>query len=176
MLDPVPMIVIRAALALLLGISVAQKLRAPEVFRHAVAGYRLLPASLVGPVAGLLIVLELVLALGCALGARGAFVGVTALLVSYSAAIGINLARGRRDIDCGCGGPYEERPLSHWLILRNGVLASIALIGTLPVEPRELSWMDGVTILATLLASATLYAAFEVLAAQAPRLEALRHA
>ncbi len=168
------MVVIRAALVLLLGISVAHKLRAPDVFRHAVAGYGLVPSRLVGPAAGLVIVLELVLALGVALGARGAFAGVAALLVIYSFAIGINLARGRRDIDCGCGGPYEQRPLSRWLVLRNGVLALIALLGTLPVEPRELSWMDGLTILAALMASATLYAAFEVLAAQAPRLEALR--
>ncbi|MCZ6658873.1 MAG: methylamine utilization protein MauE [Gammaproteobacteria bacterium] len=46
------------------------------------------------------------------------------LLGIYILAIGINLARGRAAIDCGCGG--EATPLSVWLVLRNVVLIILA--------------------------------------------------
>ena len=50
-----------------------------------------------------------------------------ALLVLYSAAIAINLLRGRRDIECGCGGAATHVPLSGWLLARNAALMATAL-------------------------------------------------
>jgi len=50
-----------------------------------------------------------------------------ALLVLYSSAIAINLVRGRRDIECGCGGAATHVPLSGWLLARNAALMATAL-------------------------------------------------
>ena len=48
------------------------------------------------------------------------------LLAVYTAAIGINLARGRFDVDCGCSGPGGGRRLGLSLVLRNGVVLLVA--------------------------------------------------
>lgn len=93
-----------------------------------VADYRLLPERLVEPVARLLIGAEFaVVALlawpsQSALGAAAA----AALLSLYALAIGVNVARGRRRIDCGCGGTAQS--LSWSLVIRNALLAALALL------------------------------------------------
>jgi Methylamine utilisation protein MauE len=48
------------------------------------------------------------------------------LLALYSVAIAINLLRGRRDIECGCGGAATHVPLSGWLLARNAALMAAA--------------------------------------------------
>ena len=173
MVDPVPIIVIRAALALLFAVSALQKLRAPAAFTHAVREYRLLPARLALPFAAVLIVLELVLAIGAFMGSATAVLGIVALLLLYSVAIAINLWRGRVEIDCGCGGASQGRPLSLWLLGRNGGLAALGALALLPVVPRTLGLLDAFAIGAALIVAAALYAASENLAGMSPRLRAL---
>jgi hypothetical protein len=46
------------------------------------------------------------------------------ILGVYTVAMSVNLARGRRYIDCGCGD--LPTPLSGWLLLRNGLLMALA--------------------------------------------------
>ncbi len=68
-----------------------------------------------------------------------------ALLGVYSFAIGINLARGRVHISCGCGfaaATDAGTPISSGLILRNGALILILLASLLPSNGRELIWID----------------------------------
>jgi uncharacterized membrane protein YphA (DoxX/SURF4 family) len=176
MLDPVIAIVIRVALGLLFGAAALDKLRAPAAFTAAVRDYRLVPEPAVPAVAWIVTVGEFVFAIGAILGSRPALGGLAVLLLVYAGAIAVNLVRGRREIDCGCGGADEHRPLSGFLLVRNGVLAMFALPALLPTAPRSLGAIDLVCIGAAVLALALLYAAGDRLAAMAPRLEGLRRA
>jgi hypothetical protein len=167
---------LRGALALLLLWAGAHKLRAFGAFQATVADYRLLPATLAAPAAALLVVVEV--ALGLALLAPAlrmpAVAGTASLLALYTGAIAVNLLRGRRDIDCGCAGPALRQPLREWLLVRNGVLVVLALLAGLPVTPRPLLWLDGVTVVGGVAVLAALYASIDRLAANAPALARLR--
>lgn len=171
-LDPALLGVLRASLALLFAFAALHKLRDPAGFAARVAGYALLPAW-AAPICALgLAAAELVLSAGLIVPAtaRGAAGAAAALLVVYAVAIAINLKRGRRALDCGCG--LAPRPLGRDLVLRNGVLAALALCAALPSAPRALVWVDAWTIACATLATAALFAAVDVAAAQRARLAA----
>jgi hypothetical protein len=82
----------------------------------------------------------------------------------------VNLARGRRDLGCGCGGPAARQPISGGLVARNAALATAALAGLLSTATRALVWIDALTVVGTVAALAALYAATNALIAQAPAL------
>jgi hypothetical protein len=117
------------------------------------------------PAAAGFVVGELALALGLWLPALRATcaLGAAALLSLYGIAIAINLTRGRRDIDCGCGGPLGRQTLSEALVLRNALLAVAAVAAALPVAPRALGWLDGWTLGAAVAAMTVLYNALNAL-------------
>jgi len=69
-----------------------------------------------------------------------------ALLLAYAVAIAINLARGRRDLDCGCAGPNDRRPISAWMVWRNVGMAILLAAALLPWSDRALVLTDGVTV------------------------------
>ena len=117
------------ALAGILLLAAAHKVRHFVAFRGILAQYRLLPDRLVRIAAPLVIAAELVtgsalLAPGALLPAAVAAAMAAALLSLYTGAIAFNLARGRHAIDCGCGGQFT--PLSLWLVARNGLLLGLA--------------------------------------------------
>lgn len=95
-------------------------------FQGFVADYRLLPEPAVAPVAWAALVGECLLALlivwpsGRSLGLALA----ACLFAAYGAVIAINLRRGHRHIECGCGGAPQV--LSESLIGRNAALIVIA--------------------------------------------------
>jgi hypothetical protein len=175
-MDPVIAAALRAALAVLFASAAAHKLRGLAGFRATLADYRVVPDRLAGPAAGVVVGAELaVAALFVTPGLHhAAAVAGAALLALYALAIGVNLARGRRDLDCGCAGPGARRPISGWLVARNLGLAAVALAGLVPVRARGLVWVDAVTLAGTTAALAALWAASERLAAEAPRLARLR--
>ena len=146
MIDPAVDAALRAAFALLFLVAASHKLRDPGRFRTTLAEYRLLP----GPVAA------------------------AAVLAVYGAAIAVNLARGRRHIDCGCVGPAVRRPISGWLVARNAALAAAALAAVAPVRPRPLVWVDALTVMGATATLAALYASVDRLLAHAPALARLR--
>jgi hypothetical protein len=166
-MDPVIALALRAGLTLLLAGAALAKLRDLHGFAAAVAGYRLLPAKLARPAAAGFVGAEAALAAGLWLAPAPAAYGAAALLALYAAAIGVNLARGRRDIDCGCGGPLGRQALSETLVLRNLVLAGAALACALPLAPRALAWLDAVTLGAAVASLAALYVASGVAFARA---------
>ncbi len=92
------------------------------------------------------------------------------LLALYSGAIAINLARGRRDIDCGCLGPAgKSARIGPWLLVRNGVLAlAAATLAVLPVSVRPLHWIDALSLVGGLAALVLVWFAVHVIAATAP--------
>ncbi|WP_353227877.1 MauE/DoxX family redox-associated membrane protein [Novosphingobium sp.] len=119
------------------------KLRHRELVPGVVANYRILPDGLVNPVAAALPLAEL--GLGLALfvsvvtggGLRIAALPAAALFVVFAAAMAINIVRGRRMIDCGCGRSQLRQPLSWGLVVRNLVLAALVAIHAIGVAPGE---------------------------------------
>ena len=175
-MDPVIVATLRAALALLFFVAAGHKLRDLGRFRATLGEYRLVPDRFAAPAAALLVAAEAAAA-GALLvpGARAAgLLAAAALLFVYGAAIAINLARGRWDIDCGCAGPAVRRPITGWLVARNAVLAAAALAGLAPVHPRALLWVDAVTVAGATAALAACYASLDRVIAYAPRLARLR--
>lgn len=110
------------------------KLQHRELLSGVIANYRLLPAGLVGPAALLLPPAEL--AVGAALLLAGHWLAAAAaavLLVAFAAAMGINITRGRREIDCGCGRSQLRQPLSWLLVGRNLALAALLVPCFIPM-------------------------------------------
>lgn len=175
-IDPVIDVALRASLAVLFAAAASHKVREPRRFRGTVAEYRLLPATLVTPAALALVAGEIAVATALVTpGWRTAgLLGAAALLVLYGGAIAINLVRGRRDLDCGCAGPAVRRPISVWLVARNGVLAAIALAACVPVAARPLVWVDALTILGSTVTLAALYASVDRMLANLPGLARVR--
>jgi hypothetical protein len=114
-------------MAPILGRAAAFKLRDPGAFADAVVAYRIAPAALVWSISRILPVVEIVLAAALMFPpARRWTEGAAAvLMVVFAGAMALNLFRGRREIDCGCGDPARRQPLGWGLVTRNLVLAAI---------------------------------------------------
>ena len=175
--DPVVTHMVAAALAILLLVGAWQKLRDQVAFRTALEAYDIVPATSLSAVfawalpcgealAAVALVIDQTRMFGVALAA--------ALLAVVTAAVVINLLRGRTDLGCGCGGIEDEQKLSWALVARNGVL--LALLAVVGLEPaaREFTTLDYVTIAAGACALYGLYAMVNQLLANQPRLLRLR--
>ena len=172
-LDPVFAWVARLALALLFAHAAWHKARDLQAFRAALAGYRLLPERAVGAAALALVGLELATA-AALLASRAGGALALALLGAYTLAIALNLARGRREIDCGCFGPAARQPLSGALVARNLVLLASAALALAPTSARAPHWSDALSVAGGVAFAALAFAAQGALLANAPRLRALR--
>jgi uncharacterized membrane protein YphA (DoxX/SURF4 family) len=139
-MEPVIAWTLRVVLALLFGISAWEKLQDFSKFKGVMRDYQLIPPAWISIAARSLIVCEGVVAIAL-VATPWAGLGVIGLLVVYGAAIAINLARGRTEIDCGCGGT-DGQPLSSLLLVRNALLAAAALGVLLPLRSRALGAED----------------------------------
>ena len=144
-------------------------------FRAALVDYRLLPAGACGAAAVALVGAEALVGVALFVPTLAAVAALAAagLLGLYSGAIAVNLARGRRAIDCGCMGPAGRRELGWELVARNVALVAGAAMCALPSAPRALVWIDVFTIGAGVLVAALLYAAIDTGLANARRLRSL---
>lgn len=142
MIDPLITIVIATSLAILFLLAARHKLSAPDRFEAQLAAYRLVPDRMLTPVARLMPWIEIAVALGMLFAVSRPVAGLMAatLLAVYALAMAVNLLRGRSKIDCGCGD--TPQPLSVWLLLRNAVLASGAVLLVAPVATRPLGALD----------------------------------
>ena len=167
-MDPLLNLAIALPISVLL-ISASQHKRADlPRFRAQLGAYDVLPASTVATSATLLPWAELGTGLALLVPAlRPAAAAIAcALFATYALAIAVNLIRGRKDIDCGCGGPAQ--PLSWLLVARNALLVGLSLALTLPVLERSLSAVDAFALgLTTLLACLGYLAAGQLLHNQA---------
>jgi len=171
-LDPVVGVIVCGSFALLFVIAAAHKLRAPGSFAETLTGYQLLPAYLVAPGSILVPVLEGLVAVGLLLESsrEAASVVGSALLVVYAAAMGLNLLRGRRHLDCGCLGPHRRATVSAALVWRNLLMALVLLAaGCIRWTARPLGWLDVGTAMVAVCVLALLYAATNGLLALAAR-------
>lgn len=113
------------AVALLLAIAGIDKLRHRDLLPGVIANYRLLPDALVAPAALLLPLAELLIAVGLVAGiAPLAPAAAIVLLLVFAGAMAINIGRGRRHIDCGCGHAGLKEQLGWGKVLRNLALAA----------------------------------------------------
>lgn len=142
MIDPLIAIVIATSLAILFLLAARHKLGDPIRFEAQLAAYRLVPDRLLTPVARSLPWVEVAVAAGMLFAVTRPMAGWAAagLLMMYALGMAVNLWRGRSKIDCGCGG--TPQPLSTWLLLRNAILASGALLLSAPVATRPLDPLD----------------------------------
>jgi Methylamine utilisation protein MauE len=83
------------------------------------------------------------------------------LLLTYASAIAINLRRGRRDLECGCGAYDHARPIAQWMVWRNVGIAMLASVGVVSWSDRPLQLIDCVTIGCGCVVIALLYRSFE---------------
>jgi hypothetical protein len=175
-IDPAFQLALRFALAAVLLQAATHKLRSVAGFAAAIMAYRLLPERLSFAAAATFAAAEL--AIGCALLLPTAgplpALAAGALIALYSLAVAVNLARGRREIDCGCTGPAARQPLRGALLVRNAVLVAAAATCALPVAMRPLVWIDALTIAAGMASLWIAYAAIETALSNAARLGALR--
>ena len=142
MIDPLLQLVIALPLALLFASAAVHKRSEPARFRAQLGAYDLLPAGTLRAVATALPLAELGIAfLLLPDTTRGAAGTAAALaLLAYAGGMGVNLVRGRADIDCGCGGVAQ--PLAWSLVLRNVALALAAALLLAPPIERSLAIAD----------------------------------
>lgn len=171
-IDPVPAAIVTLSLAALWLAAGLHKLADLKAFERSLEAYDIVSRTILPLLGVLLPIMELALAAGLliaptrpAAGALGAF-----LLTGYGAAIGFNLRRGRRDLDCGCMGFGAQSQISAALVWRNGIAAVASLAaGLLPRTERVSSWIDTWTIVAGAVVLGLLYLAMEALRASAQR-------
>ena len=164
MVDPIFAWVARLVLAGVFASAALHKWRDLSAFEAALAAHRLVPEAVVPALARAFAAAETAVAASLLVpeSAAGAGCAAAALLALYSAAIAINLARGRREIDCGCSA--RPRPLSRGLLVRNAALAAAALLAALPATGRALVWVDGLSAAAGAAALAFVWIAAQSLA------------
>ena len=126
--DPVAVIFCQLSLTVIFGLGAWGKFRDLEEFTGIVRNYRLLPEFAIRPVAYMMPALEAAIALTLLAGTAQPYpaMGAIVLLAIFAVAMGINIVRGRRYIDCGCFRTKLKQRLSWWLVVRNGVLMTMA--------------------------------------------------
>lgn len=158
-MDPISVLLAALFLAWLFVTAGWHKLRDPIYYAGIIEAYRL---PLLRGSKGVAVVIggvELIIAAALLVpSSRPAAAMVAAcLLALYGVAIGINILRGKTDIDCGCSGPLGKQPISGWLLWRNGVLVLMAFCAGASMSVRSLGWLDWVVILMGSLSAVLLY-------------------
>lgn len=121
---------------LVLLVGAVDKLRHRDLLPGVIANYRLLPEALVAPAAVFLPLVELLVAAGLLLGNRPAApLAAIALLLVFAGAMAINIMRGRRHIDCGCGHAGLRQTLGWPMVARNLAMAAALSIRILMPAP-----------------------------------------
>ena len=153
------------------------KLADASYFQGVITDYQILPMSWSPWLARSLPLVELGAGIGLLIPALRipALIVVTLLLTGYSAAIALNILRGRRDLDCGCAGPGQAQTISGWMLGRNLLLITLALLSGPALQQVRL---DGpgwcLALLGTVLA-ALLYHVFNQLIANNHLLRRIAH-
>lgn len=163
---------LRIALAAVFAVAAVGKLADRSGTRAALKSFGL-PGRAAAPIAIALPLAELAVATALlvpATAVAGA-IGALGLLAVFSAAIAVNLARGRRP-DCHCFGQVHSKPIGAGTLLRNAGLAIAAgltvVLGREDAGPSALAWVTsspGVALAAGLAAglAAALWVAFALL-------------
>jgi uncharacterized membrane protein YphA (DoxX/SURF4 family) len=163
--DPVIHLTLRLCFICLFVSAAWHKISNIPAFTTSLSNYALLPRSLNSFAVWLLVLAEGLCASLLIIGVRESAWLIAALLSLYSIAMAITLYQGKKDIDCGCGGPASAQPLSSSLLIRNIVLIFFALLLLLPSEYRTLMWLDFLHVTIATTAVVLLYSCFEIIRA-----------
>jgi hypothetical protein len=174
---PDAVIAIRMLIALVFLSAAVGKMRSWPIFEGVVANYRLLPQALVRPVTYALPPAEAVIGaiLPMGLFAPWAEGAAALLLAAFAVAMGINLLRGRRQIDCGCFQGTLKQPLRWALVSRNVLLALLLAAAAAAPPGRPDGWavvnglLAGGALFLVLQSLNALWAIIPVVRRQAPR-------
>jgi peroxiredoxin len=98
------------------------------------------PLALVLPIAELATGIALLLTSTRVAGA----VAALSLLAVFSAAVGVNLVRGRKP-DCHCFGQLHSAPASWKTLVRNALLSGLAVVALAERGPGAFGWIKGLT-------------------------------
>jgi len=136
--------------ALFWALSALHKVMDWPMYRSSVRDYRILPEPLQPAAAAGILMVELGLAVSWLVDRSRELAGLTSavLLIVYGLAMAYNLAQGRNNIECGCGGDAQT---IHWtLVLRNAILAVLAFCCgiAMTLNSRSLNLMDFFSIAA----------------------------
>ncbi len=146
----IALLIARLALAAVFAVAGLSKLADLRGSRQAIAGFGV-PAILAPALGQLIPLLELAITVGLILSATAwvASLAAAALLLTFIAAIGINLARGRTP-DCHCFGQLHSEPIGPAVLVRNAfLLALAAFVGIAGVHSAGISatnWIDALTV------------------------------
>ncbi|RZF27484.1 methylamine utilization protein MauE [Paraburkholderia sp. UYCP14C] len=181
-IDPVVSSVALAATSIIALTLALPKVARQYDQRQIVAGFELLPHALVTPFAFLLPLAEIAATLAMLVPATRSVgaAALAALFVLFALALGINVARGRTDIDCGCNGfrqPGTVVPHSiGWAqVARTLLLAALAALICLPQSARAVVWFDYLSVLGATLVAVAAFFTLDVLLANRPKLNHLRN-
>jgi hypothetical protein len=146
----------RLTVAAIFALAAIHAMRDWTVFAGIVERYRIAPRWLSVIAARTVPPLELAAAAALLVPSRaGAALGLC-LMASFTAAIVLNIARGRVSIDCGCGG-VSGQTLSKGLVLRNaGIMAGLVVAWGTPTR----ATIGGISAIGVLCASAALIALY----------------
>ncbi len=154
---------IRVMVALVFLSAAFGKARHRLAFQGVVVNYRLIPEIAVPAFALLLPLVEAAVAAGLLVAPPPwSEVSGAALMIIFAAAMGINIRRGRRHIDCGCFQIALKQILSWTLVVRNVGLAVLLAVpaavpdGALPESGVTEALMMG-TVLFVLLQSMNIF-------------------
>ncbi|MGV8995760.1 MAG: MauE/DoxX family redox-associated membrane protein [Parvibaculaceae bacterium] len=167
-IDPIIDWSLRGGLALILTLAAMHKFNDRPTFEGQLGAYQLLPDVLVHAASRAIPMCELAIALCLLMRSEHAAYFGAGLFAIYAGAIGINLLRGRRDIDCGCGGTDGHQMLHPALVIRNLVLALGAGAITLAQTPRHTGFADYAIAALAALTGVALYVVSNTLIAQLP--------
>ena len=167
MLDPVILYSLIGGFALLFALSALEKYQDMAAFQLKLENYQVLPAPLAPGMTNVVFMIEIVATTLLLTPAYLYGLALAAILMlAYTSGIAINLIRGRTHIDCGCLGSQGEG-ISGYHLLRNSTLLVLLAICFLPLMDRQLVWLDYVTIVLFLVASAASYATANLMIAHA---------
>ena len=154
-LDPLPAWIAAAVIATLLAHAALAKLADLSLFEQHLAAYRV-PGAALAVAARAIPAFELGVAVLLLSPWRvaGAVLGAS-LLAGYGAAMAWHRWHGHA-LDCGCGG--EPLPVSWSLVVRNALLALLALLAASPLTDRAMGLADFAVVAASVPLATLLYA------------------
>ncbi len=129
-------------------------------FRHlsysaeAIKAYQVTPESWITVLAKVLAALEILIAMALLvpMARQIAIPGAALIILVYALAMGVNLLRGRKRLDCGCNGPNAKQSVSWWLFTRNLLfVALLVFCDQLPLLVDKATWLLAILCSATLI-------------------------
>ena len=97
---------------------------------------------------------------------------VALILIMYAANMVVQMYLGKKDMECGCAGPGREIKISVSLVVRNLILAALALFCLSPIQ--DIGWSMGLLSLQLAVVAVLVNQSAELLLENSQKLALLR--